>query len=266
MKRINPSGIIIAFLVVALFTSPVLADWDPSDSYKMHYPQLPNATGWVVKCTDLNPGPTTLGDDWQCTETGPVTDIHIWGSFSGDYFNPPFRLEIWTDNRSGPNNKPGTLLWQRNFTSDEYTVRWNETGPQGWYDPVNSWFVWPLELQNRTYQYNFYIAPSEAFIQEEGSIYWLVVSANWPVVQGIFGWKTSSTHFEDDAVFWNESIGGWSELRDPITNESLDLAFVITGEPASPVPALTSTALVALVIVLSVVLALNISIRKRKRG
>ncbi len=36
----------IAALGLAL---PALADWDPSDGHKMHYPQLPDPVGWDVK-------------------------------------------------------------------------------------------------------------------------------------------------------------------------------------------------------------------------
>jgi hypothetical protein len=70
-----------------------------------------------------------------------------------------------------------------------------------------------------------------------------------------FGWKTSRDHFNDDAVFidlpdiWNLPVDTilppnapgtalpWNEMRYPITHpftgESIDLAFVITPEPAS---------------------------------
>jgi hypothetical protein len=51
--------------------------WQPEDGHKMHYPQLPDETGW-----DVNGSlPLILADDWQCSETGPVKDIHWWGSW-----------------------------------------------------------------------------------------------------------------------------------------------------------------------------------------
>jgi hypothetical protein len=48
------------------------------------------------------------------------------------------------------------------------------------------------------------------------------------------GWKTSlSPHFMDDAVYGNPIVGGpvWVPMVDPVTRNSLDLAFVITGVP-----------------------------------
>ena len=50
------------------------------------------------------------------------------------------------------------------------------------------------------------------------------------------GWKTSIDRFEDDAV-WIRDLPTdppyFQPLIDPITGESLDLAFVITPEPAT---------------------------------
>ena len=51
-------------------------EWDA----KMHYPQLPDENGWDVNAT----WPLVLADDWLCTETGWVKDIHFWGSWLGD--------------------------------------------------------------------------------------------------------------------------------------------------------------------------------------
>jgi hypothetical protein len=48
----------------------------------------------------------------------------------------------------------------------------------------------------------------------------------------LWGWKTSLDHWNDDAV-WSVPGTIWQELRDPATGESLDLAFVITPEPAT---------------------------------
>jgi len=80
----------------------------------------------------------------------------------------------------------------------------------------------------------------DPFIQQRGTIYWLDVSVNaiggpagGPVA---LGWKTSLDHFNDDAT-WTDFIAGtnmeWQELRDPRSGESLDMAFVITPEPAT---------------------------------
>jgi hypothetical protein len=54
--------------------------WNVGDPHKMHYPQLPDETGWDVNATQ----PLVLADDWECSETGWVKDIHFWGSWRHD--------------------------------------------------------------------------------------------------------------------------------------------------------------------------------------
>ena len=68
---------LIVLLCVAALAGPALADWDPEDGHKMHFPQLPDPNGYDVSAYCLT-------DDWTCSETGPVTDIHFWGSCQGD--------------------------------------------------------------------------------------------------------------------------------------------------------------------------------------
>lgn len=68
----------LAALGLVLATGPpALADWVPGDGHKMHFPQMPDENGWDVKATD----PLCLADDWMCSESGDVTDIHLWGSW-----------------------------------------------------------------------------------------------------------------------------------------------------------------------------------------
>jgi len=52
-------------------------NWQPGDPHKMHFAQLPDTTGWDVNAT----WPVVLADDWECSETGWVKDIHFWGSW-----------------------------------------------------------------------------------------------------------------------------------------------------------------------------------------
>ena len=260
------TAIFVAAIFLCLVVAPVKADWNPGDDYKMHYPQLPDPQGVDV---DAWSATHMLADDWQCTETGLVTDIHIWGSWSDDCETTGselvFHLEIWDDNTSGPYSKPGTRLWERYLNTSDYKVHRNGTGPQSFYvpQPPDPYFL--SNNHNFTYQYNFYIDPADAFNQTEGNIYWLVVSSfTDPCPEGrFFGVKNTSVPFRDTAVFWNTTIWDWSELKDP-SGVSLDLAFVITGESQpSPVAALTPTGLIALVSLLSAFAAVAI-VRKRR--
>lgn len=243
-----------AVLVVAGLTAgPALADWDVGDPYKMHYPQLPDPTGWDVKASYSK----VLADDWLCTQTGPVSDLHFWGSWEGDKFRdkgPPapsfewFTISIYADipdpDGLGPEfSKPGDQLWTRIFDSADVAVRLWGTGNQGWYDPNTGWYDpgydpdHPEDPPNHVmiFQYNIEDI-ANPFIQNEGTIYWLAISMQCNY--GTWGWKTSLDHWNDDGVWRDEEPlqpTNWAELHDPLTGVSLDMAFVITPEPAAVV-------------------------------
>ena len=106
----NVSRTLLTLVMVGLLASPALADWDPGDDHKMHFPQLPDPEGWDVNFSE----PKVLADDWRCTATGAVRDIHFWMSSRED---DPFQLEyvrasIHLDDVSGTFSKPGDLKWQ----------------------------------------------------------------------------------------------------------------------------------------------------------
>ncbi len=241
MATARKSFLMVAAMGMLMFSaSPALADWDPGDYHKMHYPQLPDPNGWDVNFTY----PKVLADDWLCTGTGPVEDIHFWFSTYGDQPSFPvitgihasIHADIPDPDGTGPlYSMPGPLLWSWDFLPGEFTIRSYGAGPQGWYDPNIPYYVpddhfgiWQANIEKIR----------EPFIQQEGTIYWLDLSV---MGEGMYGWKTSLQHFNDDAV-WGDfpATGGpvpeWMELRDPMTpppGMSLDLAFVITPEPGT---------------------------------
>jgi len=225
--------------------------WDPGDGHKMHFPQLPDTFGMDVLFTE----PKILADDWRCSGTGPVEDIHFWFSAYSDWLEleQDLRQQIFNvhvsihanipdPDGSGPEfSRPGVLLWDRNFPPDasEITFREYGRGVQGWFDPNNGEYIPDNHFQ--IYQCNIYNIP-DPFIQEQDSIYWLDISI---ASEGPLGWKTADrfrypppytgSHFEDDAV-WGDLPYPilWNELRYPpgsqYVGESVDLAFVITGD------------------------------------
>jgi len=223
------------YLIVLLFLLGSLsADWDPTETHGMHFPQLPDPTGYDVDCNL----PRTLADDFLCTESGPIREIHIW--ISQRYLQEPtppppppifnIHLSIHEDIPAGilePWSMPGQLLWEGNFTPGQFIIREPAyEGDQGWFDPWMQ-FVWLFD-HNWFWQVN--IEPIlDPFIQVEGEIYWLDVTID---SQEEIGWKTSLDHWNDDAVFYDETFppNYWRELIDPEPPfESLDLAFVIGG-------------------------------------
>jgi hypothetical protein len=236
---------LLAYIVViGLIALPAWADWNPGDSYKMHFPQLPDPTGWDVYATDS----IVLADDWQCTETGPVTDIHFWGSWQLGQVGviQKFHLSIHADTARNPEggvpfSHPGTTLWEQDFYPNQWTERLYGTGEQGWFNPNTGESNRPDHQEFFQYNFRNITAP---YVQSLGTIYWLDVSATIADPDNThWGWKTADTslypppnqgrRYRDDAV-WNDIGSDWNALTDPeIEGESLDLAFVITPEPST---------------------------------
>jgi len=246
-----------AVLVVGVVAASARADWNPGDGHKMHYPQLPylSTDGMGMDVLDC-PGveetwyypngydeppwsmpaipQTMLADDWQCTGSGAVTDIHIWGSWNGDmvpeeWAQEPavFRLTIWSNNPSGPGgwSVPGELKWERWFDPGDYQSRiYARNLFEYFYGPNEGTpDVGLIGSDTVCRQYNFDIPATEAFRQEAGEVYWLGVEAYYTmreltigawedppgewveyeeVLEWQWGWKTSGVdRFMDGAVY-----------------------------------------------------------------
>ncbi|MGB7062239.1 MAG: hypothetical protein WBF13_07790 [Candidatus Zixiibacteriota bacterium] len=209
----------------------------PWPDHKMHYPQLPDPEGWDIVATqgyDTHPG-IVAADDFMCMESGPITDIHFWGSWLWDEEIPirGFWLSIHDNIPGPPWSMPGAELWSAYVT--DFDVTPEGMGPQGWYDPHADW--WEHPNHQMYYRYDIDSIPVP-FVQDSGTIYWLNVMADLgpPGYLGfpepyLWGWKTSgSPHFEDDAVWavWTPPVYDWIPLTNPITGMTLDLSFVIT--------------------------------------
>jgi hypothetical protein len=247
MKSIDRLPLYFVSLVVLLLgVAPAWGDWDPGDPYKMHWPQLPDPNGWDVRISsEVDPQGQQkqwiVADDWLCTDSGPVSDVHFWVSWWGGKVGNITRLHlsVHDDVPVGPNNPYGYSYperpprWERDFSPTEFAVRLYGSGEQGWYDPLTDGGRVILNDHQQFFQINV-VDIVNPFMQEKGKIYWLDISADVADVTTQLGWKTSiSPHFNDDAVIWDENLQRWLELRDPLTQESLDMAFVIVPEPAT---------------------------------
>ncbi len=179
--------------------------WRPGDSHKMHFPQLPDESGWDVKATQ----PMVLGDDWRCSETGWVKDIHFWGSWRNGVQGQivGFNFKIFSDVPSGPTipySHPGSLLWERDVSTFNCAVIHPLT-PEGWYEPNTGFFAHPDHAEY--IQYDVLLSSADWFMQTFGTIYWLCIEAKiQDTVTTRWGWKSSQQHFNDDAV-WAVSVG-----------------------------------------------------------
>ncbi len=246
--------IVVVSLAVFLTGNACLGDWDEGGSYKMHWPQLPDKTPMGIDIS-VKP-PNILADDFLCTEDGPITNIHIWGSWSNDMDDQfvEFTLSIHADIPSNPPvqmySMPGQTLWSFKFGPGQYTMRpyWTNVFGEGWMTPPTN-YVAPPFGDHYIFQYNFAIAVPAAFVQTNGVIYWLDVQAK-PLVftNNSFGWKTCEPiwRWNDDSTWTTGSepvVSGWTNLVYPpghaIEGQTLDQAFVIEGGYPVPRPECT---------------------------
>jgi hypothetical protein len=209
-------------------------DWAPGDTYKMHFPQLPNVNGWDVNATQ----PVVLADDWQCSETGWVKDVHFWGSWRHGipgqilYFVLSIHEDIPANPPGTPYSRPGTTLWEAEVTNFVIAPPIIAPGPEGWYDPMTG-IIFPQGDHMEYFGYNVYLPENEWFWQQQGRIYWLNISAVVADPSATqWGWKSTLNRWNDDGVWAQWGSLNWMEMREPPDFEqSLNLAFVITGGP-----------------------------------
>jgi hypothetical protein len=217
---------------------------EPIEDVKIHDVQTPDLSSTGM---DIAVQWRPLADDFLCMQSGPITDIHIWGSFVDDILPPQggpgsmgFELAIYPDvpagvNPNGPWSQPDLEpLWIWVFDPGHYDVTLvAEDNPEDWYDPADQTWINDNHLQ--AYQFDFYIDIADAFIQEEGTIYWLSVKPNPVEQEYTFGWKTAEyvLRWNDDATWQLDPPSYWAPLTYPVGHEymeeSLDLAFAITG-------------------------------------
>jgi len=219
-----------SFIISALMpVAAASADWDPGDGHKMHFPQEPDPEGWDICLVDQ-----WLADDFQCTESGPIQDIHFWISwregFVGDVPDAAWEIDIFDD----AGGVPGNLVWQLAPGQATIHVRQHGNGPQGWHCPAFQ-VVLPPPDHFEFFQVNI-TNIQEPFFQTEGMIYWLVIRASIPGLPGpVVGWKTS-LNFPPTQPFgapalWTTDLVNWQPIETPFFPEFFlhDLAFVITN-------------------------------------
>jgi hypothetical protein len=227
---------LLGISIAACLAIPALADWFPGEPHKMHYPQMPDPNGWDINVRDY-----TIADDWQCSQTGTVSDVHFWLSWDNDAGDPNMITGITVSIHSnipvGPQgwSVPDELLWIRTFIPGQFNFLPYGSGPQGFIRepgfPLGPPPVFdPPPDHNNYWQINIQdiVTP---FVQQQNEIYWLDLRVQ-TLAGSTVGWKTSLDHFMDDAVWFDQVSNQWIEIRDPLTLESLDMAFVIVPEPS----------------------------------
>jgi hypothetical protein len=243
----EPNSIDVAFMIATTAEAN-----EPNGPIK--WLQRPDETreGMDIRCDRSDQVPRWLADDFSCTTTGPITSIHLWGSWRDDFVTliEWFHLSIHEDlapyDPCNPHgySMPGDEVWSRYF----FRGLFQETLYLDLYPDYEYWFdpYGPFDEPNgdqRIWQYDFYIDPCDAFIQQgdpcQPRIYWLNVyvemQPTFPPPE--FGWKTSPWHWNDWAVYWDLNLNEWAVLWYPdghsLHGSPVDMAFMIT-QPEEP--------------------------------
>jgi len=224
------------------------------------YTQPPNLFGgYDVWNSDSRPptvtdGPWVLADDFVCTNTGYIVDLHLWGSWWNDYNAPgsiTFWLGIFSDvpavyNTAGQmltNSHPGHLIWSQCFSPGQYSEQlYFSRAQETFMDPGP-----PANLSPDTQVYYYCFMPTNPPIQHGSpinpKIYWLAAYAQMPTPSfpNFFGWKTTPLVAKDISVhsLWTlpncppavpDGIFNWTPTYAVASTapKPLDLAFEIT--------------------------------------
>ena len=226
-------GVMVLGLAVIVLPQAAQADWYAGEPHKMHYPQMPDPNGWDIEILTFQ---HEVADDWQCSGSGPVSDIHFWTSWAKDKVGQIDRViaTIYgniSQSEEQRISRPGDELWTGTFYRDLNQFKVIDpygSGLQGFSDPQQP--VWTPQDHQQYQQINIENIP-DAFNQVKGEIYWLGLYVEWEGTQSPVGWKTSQDHFMDVAVY-KDLLGAWVPLYAP-PETPLDMAFVITPEPAT---------------------------------
>jgi hypothetical protein len=241
MTNIQTSQPINLALKLTTTTNPPPPPQGCVETNGVKYVQWPNLdAGFDV----FNDGPWVLADDFTCTSPGPITDIHLWGSWLNDRVtnNLTFQLAIYDDAPGGPAGNfshPGNLLWQEQFAPGQYDQSFWSFGQEKFLDPGPPAVIGP---DSQVWYYCFY--PTNRFVQQgspfAAKTYWLAAYAQSPAGGNLFyGWKSTHQFQNDISVHapWPGQFptGNWMPTFD--TNGSpLDLSFKITTATNSPPP------------------------------
>jgi hypothetical protein len=207
------------------------------------------------------PPPYLLADDFLCTTQELITNIVIWGSWSNDILpinavgmpdatNVTFILSFHDDIPAAQSpfgySIPGTTRVIYTFPPGSYNHSVLASNIQeGWLNPPGD-YKFPGDHVCHQYEFNFTLQ-NDPFLQDGSvtnpKVFWLDVQAVPVQGNAQFGWKTSTTNWNDAAV-WIPGIeaipspGPWNKLSFPATHPkagtNIDMAFRLnTGSTAT---------------------------------
>ena len=192
-----------------------------------------------------------VADDFYANFDGPIPEIHIWGSWANDQFDPHarFRLRIYTDvaaTNSQPSHPRDNVVGKNLSAASSLSVSASVSnylgrGPWRLQTSANHLGSVPAGGRGRRHQgqqalyYRFYMHDEQPVCPDQRSNLLALGDAAGTTNQ--FGWKTAITndHYLDDAVFATQTnaASGWVNLHyptnHPFAGQSMDMAFALTA-------------------------------------
>ena len=146
---------------------------------------------WDVEISSID-NQHELADDWQCSETGTIDDVHFWTSWRADDVGTIDFIEVKIyANIPDPDpgdpatfSQPGAELWTRVFDATQFTtVSPYGTGDQGFADPQQGLPLgWQMNDHLQFQQINI-VTIENPYTQQSGEIYWLGIHVWWSGTQ-----------------------------------------------------------------------------------
>ena len=188
-----------------------------------------------------------LADDFLCTNSGPITDIHVWSSWLNDTPGTitNWWIGIYSDVPAGTNylngqvtnSHPGSLLWWTNFPQGGLVMQgiYTNYSYEYFYNPTNN-----LGMGNDTVIWYYCFFPTKPFVQQGSpnapTNYWLAIRAQLAPDGTLYGWKSSALPYHDAAV-WGTFAGSfpggtWHSMTNPMTLQPLNLSMLLTTSNA----------------------------------
>lgn len=211
------------------------------DEDRAKWLQTPD-TAMGVNLPSIFPDQYLIADNWLCTDGAPIDAVHFWGSYldpnlghwQGDNPGPltelpatpgigKLRITIYSNSPVGPNQPypaPDKILAVYDF--DGQDVR--ETYFGSFSRPVGEEGYWE-------HKFYYTVRLPAAFVQEAGTVYWLSIAALAADQKWIWGWESSDSHWDGNAVmlsdFWQELVPGTWPIPSWYPRDRVDMAFMM---------------------------------------